>query len=153
MTHFVGPAKSLLLMWMPHLISVRLHIHRPLVCVPILFSFLSKVAGNIPKHNRLHNSHSLQPTERIQKFKNRHDNGTSGKYRSTEIESDHAIFVKLSQSTLNYSAHCFKWHKITKWFAYTTLECGVSYVTLTRPPESGPNSVIFLNILQLKQCR
>lgn len=42
-----------------HLISVRLHVDRPLMCVPIFFSLFAKVPGNVSKHNGLHNSYSL----------------------------------------------------------------------------------------------
>lgn len=52
-------------MLISNLIPVRLHVDRPLVCVSIFLSLLPKVAGNVTKHYRLHNSHSLRITEKI----------------------------------------------------------------------------------------
>lgn len=52
-------------MLISNLISVRLHIDRPLVSVSIFFSLLPKVASNVAKHYRFHNSHSLRITEKI----------------------------------------------------------------------------------------
>lgn len=53
------------MLYISHLISVRLDIDRPLVCVSIFFSLLAKVAGNVSKYNGLHNSYSLQIAQNI----------------------------------------------------------------------------------------
>lgn len=44
---------------MPDLISVGLHIDRPLVCVSVFLPLLPEVAGHVSEHDRLHNGHSL----------------------------------------------------------------------------------------------
>lgn len=44
---------------MSDLISVRFHIDRPLVRVSIFLSLFPEVAGNVSKHDRLHNGYSL----------------------------------------------------------------------------------------------
>lgn len=43
-----------------YLISIGLHIDSPLMSVTIFLSLLSKISGNISKHNRLHNGDSLR---------------------------------------------------------------------------------------------
>lgn len=54
--------KKNLIIWMSDLISVRLHIDRPLVCVSVLLSLFPEVAGYVSKHDRLHNGDSLSFT-------------------------------------------------------------------------------------------
>lgn len=50
-------------MWLSDLISVRLHIDGPLMCVSVLLSLFPEVAGYVSKHDRLHNGYSLLFTD------------------------------------------------------------------------------------------
>ena len=42
-----------------YLISVGFDIYGPLMCMSILFSFLSKIPGNVSEHDWLHDGNSL----------------------------------------------------------------------------------------------
>lgn len=116
---------------MSHLVPVWFYIDRPLMCVSIILSLFPKVAGNVPKHDRLHNGYSLQIKE------------------TTNINA-------FPSETITERENHFFWFKINPIISCETnarvndyprmLYCNV--VTLTRPPESGPNSVIFLNIVR-----
>ncbi len=43
-----------------YLIHIWFDINSPLMCVPIFFSFLTKVSSTVTIHNRLHKCHPLQ---------------------------------------------------------------------------------------------
>lgn len=46
-----------------YLVPVRLHVHRPLVSVTILFSLLPKIPRDVPVHDRLHDGDALREKE------------------------------------------------------------------------------------------
>lgn len=73
--------------YISNLISVRLHIDRPLMCMSIFLSLFPKVAGNVPKHNGLYNGYSLQFIKKQTNTQNNKDVNIKFKNRSRAIRT------------------------------------------------------------------